>query len=65
MKRWIPKVGETVTLAGFTDAGDFLVEEWSGRVEKVSKLDTRRGRVWLRIAGAGTTEARKEEITIH
>ena len=65
MKRWIPKVGETVTLGGYVDAGGTSVDPWTGKVTKVSKHDTRRGRVWLELEGIGRTEARREEITIH
>lgn len=65
MKRWIPKKGETVTLAGYVDAGGISVDSWTGKVLKVSKFDTRAGRVWLTLDGLGRTEAREEEITIH
>jgi hypothetical protein len=61
MKRWIPKKGERVTLAG--DGRD--LPSWSGVVEQVSKIDCGPGEVYLYIAGRGPTFASSHEITIH
>ena len=59
MKRWIPKLGETVRLAGSDE-----LPAWEGRVTQVSKADCRPGTVYLDIAGHGHTLASREEITI-
>ena len=61
MKRWIPKKGERVTLVG--DGRD--LPRWTGDVLYVTKVDCRRGQVYLEISGHGPTFASKEEITIH
>ena len=61
MKRWIPKVGETVTLAG--DGRD--LPAWTGKVEQVTKADCRPGQVYVHIEGHGPTFAASHEITIH
>ncbi len=62
MKRWVPKVGEYVTLSGNEAEG---VEMWEGIVEKVSSLGCRSGRVRLFLKDKGWTTARRSEITIH
>jgi hypothetical protein len=61
MKRWIPKVGEKVTIDG-TKRG---LPTWTGFVESVSKYNEPAGQVYLRIAHLGHTCAAKDEITIH
>ena len=61
-KRWIPKIGETVTL---DDGGKSDV--WTGPVLEVTKSNCLPGQVYLSIGGKshGWTVAYKNEITIH
>jgi len=60
MKRWIPKIGETVTLE---DGGKSDV--WTGKVISASKHNCLPGQVYLFVEGHGYTVAYKNEITIH
>ena len=59
-KRWIPKVGEKVTLSARWDVGP-----WTGVVNKVSKKGLGPGLVYLHFIEHGHTVAFKEEIIIH
>lgn len=66
MKRWIPKVGETVTLKG-RGQGKGLEDLplWTGKVVHCTRRDCDPGTVYLFIEGCGYTTAAKDEITIH
>lgn len=57
-KRWIPKVGETVTLTGSDP-------QWSGKVKSVRKYGCKPDQVYLYIENYGYTFANKSEIYIH
>ena len=60
MKRWIPKVGEAVTVAGGLPG-----LPWIGIVIRVEKEGCDRDEVCLTLTNVGTTMTSKHEITIH
>lgn len=64
-RRWIPKVGEIVTLAGGSRGREEALPTWTGKVETVSKEDCKPGTVYVKIEDHGWTTAHKDEITIH
>ena len=59
MKRWIPRKGEYVKLAG-----NHLRPAWEGIVVWVTKHDCAPGEVYVKIRDLGVTTAYKAEITI-
>lgn len=64
--RWIPKVGEHVTLMGYhqPDGRRGLIR-WDGFVESVTKRECKPGTVYLKLRDLGFTTASKEEIIIN
>jgi hypothetical protein len=61
MKRWIPKVGEIVSLRGMPG-----VDAWpAAKVVKVLKDGCTPNTVYLTFENLGSTTAGKDEIVIH
>lgn len=60
-KRWIPRIGERVTLAGDSRSD---LPSWNGIVTHVCKNGCHPGEVYLYLDGHGFTHASKHEITI-